>query len=257
LGTEQIIQSILESNDDNLKEILSNSGINQDTFAEKLAQNTSRQAEFEKKQVIFTPNAFKTMLFAIETATELGSVKLNGEHIILGLLKSQSGLAYKIFKDLNIKDEDLKEKIIKPIEKQMPETLVILRLAKQEARRIGKNVVGSEMILLGIIAEATGIGAKVLNELGINLKDARGEVEKLIGFGDEYETTKSVFSTRAKKIIDIAWAKAKKENKAKINSEHLLYAITKQQNCIAMKVLMNLGVDIVEIKQGIKAETEK
>ena len=54
----------------------------------------------------------------------------------------------------------------------MPQALTILKLAKQEARRLGRNVVGTEMILLGIINEGTGIGFKVLNELEINIKDA-------------------------------------------------------------------------------------
>ena len=54
-------------------------------------------------------------------------------------------------------------------------------LAQEEARRLGHNFVGTEQILLGLIGESTGIAAKVLKSMGVNLKDARVEVEKIIG----------------------------------------------------------------------------
>ncbi len=54
-------------------------------------------------------------------------------------------------------------------------------LAQEEARRLGHNFVGTEQILLGLIGESTGIAAKVLKSMSVNLKDARVEVEKIIG----------------------------------------------------------------------------
>lgn len=178
LGTEQIVQSILEDTNSDLTKLLNESGIDLEKYTGKLQEVSSRQAEFEEKQIIFTPNAFKTMLLAFETAKELGSASVKPEHIILGVLKAKSGIAYNIFKELHIQDDDLAHKIIKPIEKQMPETLTILRLAKREAQSMNRNIVGSEFILLGIIGEGAGIGAKVLSQLGITIKDARIEVEK-------------------------------------------------------------------------------
>ena len=57
----------------------------------------------------------------------------------------------------------------------------MVMLAQEEARRLGHNFVGTEQILLGLIGESTGIAAKVLKSMGVNLKDARVEVEKIIG----------------------------------------------------------------------------
>lgn len=256
LGTEQIISSILEDTDSELARIFEESGINFQNFEEKLSQQSSRQAEFGTKQIIFTPNAFIAMNTAIQIAKELGSSEVKPEHMILGLLKSKKGVAYEIFKQLNVNDEELTENIIKPIEKQMPQALTILKLAKQEARRLGRNIVGTEMILLGIINEGTGIGFKVLNDLEINIKDARQVVESLIGYGNEYYDKEIVFTKRAKKILETAWKKAKKHHKPRISSEHLLYAITQEPKCLAMKALEQLGVDAVEISQGILKEIE-
>ena len=254
LGTEQILQSILEDLSDNptLSAILENVGLNIQSFNEKLNEIKNRNDEFEGKQIIYTPNALKTMNIACDTAKELGAVNIASEHILLGLLKSQQGIAYKIIKSMGISPTELCEKIIRPIEKQMPEAHTILKLAKQETQRLGKNIVGSEMILLGILGEGAGIGARVLTELGVTIKDVRLQIEKIVGFGNAYSESSQVsFTHRARTIIEKAWEFAKKNNQEKIKSEHLLEAITIVTNSLAMRVLTNVGTDVLEIKQGI------
>lgn len=252
LGTEQILSSILEDKESELTKILAQYGVTSENFEEKLQKIQSRQSEYEGRQIIFTPNAFKTMNMALETAKELGSSVVLPEHIILGLLKTKRGIAYDILKELKIPENDLAHSIIKPIEKQMPETLTILRLAKEEARRLGRNIVGTEMFLLGIIGEATGIGGQVLSELEINIKDARTVVENLIGFGNEYYYKEIIFTERAKRVLETAWELAKKDHKQKIESAHMLLALTTEPDSLAMKALEILGVDAVEIKEGVK-----
>ena len=252
LGTEQILSSILEDKNSELSQILGKYGVTSENFDEKLQNIQSRQAEYEGRQIIFTPNAFKTMNMALQTAKELGSSVVLPEHIVLGLLKTKRGIAYDILKELKIPDDDLAHSIIKPIEKQMPETLTILRLAKEEARRLGRNIVGTEMFLLGIIGEATGIGGQVLSELEINIKAARNVVENLIGFGNEYYDREIIFTERAKRVLETAWELAKKDHKQKIESAHMLLALTTEPDSLAMKTLEQLGVDAVEIKEGVK-----
>lgn len=252
LGTEQILESILESNDSELKDIFNENGVNKDNFREKLKGINSRHSEFEEKKIIFTPNAFVMMNMALQTAKELGSSVITPEHIALSILKTKKGLAYEIIKSLGINEEKLSEDIIRPIEKQMPETLLIMKLAKEEARRIGRNVVGTEMFLLGIIGEGTSLAANVLTDLEVTLKDARLEVEKFVGYGNEYFDKEIVFTTRAKKVLEKAWIKAKKENKQKIEAVDLLLAMIEEPSSVAVKVLDNLGVDSSEIIHGIK-----
>ena len=252
MGTEQILSSILEDKNSELTKIFAQYGVTSENFDEKLAKVQSRQSEYEGRQIIFTPNAFKAMSLALETAKELGSSVVLPEHIVLGMLKTKRGIAYDILKEFKISDNDLAHSIIKPIEKQMPETLTILRLAKEEARRLGRNIVGTEMFLLGIIGEGTGIGGQVLAELEITIRDARAVVENLIGFGNEYYDKEIVFTERAKRVLEEAWELAKKDNKEKIESAHMLLALTTEPNSLAMKALEQLGVDAVEIKEGVK-----
>ncbi len=256
MGTEQIVSSILENSDSELTQILKEYGITPQTFDEKLSSLKSRDAEFAGKKIVFTPNAFWVMNKALQVAKELGSSNVLPEHIILGILDVKRGIASEIFKEMDIDFEELSERIIKPIEKQMPETLIILKLAKEEARRIGRNVVGTEMFLLGILSEGTGIGAKVLNNLEITLKDARKVVEQIIGYGNEYFDNEIAFTQRAKNVLEKAWKLAQDAKRERIHSEDLLLAITSEPTSLAMKALGQLGVDAVEIKYGILKELE-
>lgn len=256
LGTEQILLALLENADSSIIETFNEAGLNRERIYEKLSLFDSRALEYTD-DCQFTASAFISLMSAYEQAKELGFANLKPEHILLGILKEKQGIAYKILRDLNIDTEELTGKILKPIEKQKPATLVIIKLAKEEARAIGQKIVGTEQILLGIIGEGTGIGAKVLHELGVTLKDTRIEIEKLLGYNDRYFEKDLNFTPRAKKLLEIAWSKAKKYQQPKIESEHLLLGITKTKDCMAMKVLENMGVDALEIRHGILKEINK
>ena len=74
-----------------------------------------------------------------------------------------------------------KRKNLQMFERFTEKAIKVIMLAQEEARRLGHNFVGTEQILLGLIGEGTGIAAKTLKSMGVNLKDARVEVEKIIG----------------------------------------------------------------------------
>lgn len=256
LGTEQIMLSILEDTDSEASKILAGFGITPDVFSEKLKEISSRQDEFCGRQIIFTPNAMTALLNALDTAKENGTASILPEHIIAGLLKSKKGIAYNILKELNIDEMLLEDKIRKPIENQVNETLYIMRLAKQEARRMGSGIVGSELLLLGIILEANSIAAEVLRDLGVTIKDAREKAAELTGVNDDYNTSEITLSQRAKLILEDAWNIAKSQKKARTSAADLLTAICNQPDSAAMRVLNILGADALEIRQGIKNKLE-
>ncbi len=254
LGTEQILQSILDNQNYEIVNILEKYNITSKTFMEELSHIHSRKAEFEnsEKQIIFTPNAFLSLMLALDYAKESGSTEIKAEHIILGILKSKKGIAYQILSELLPKGIDFEDIVMKKLNDKIPETLAILRLAKEEAINLNCSTLGTEMILLGILSYGAGIASDTLRRLGITLKDAREEVEKLIT--PQKEIKNITYSQRAKKMLEVAYETAQEHKRNKIKSENLLYGITKMPNCLAMKVLANLGTDVLEIQQGIKQE---
>ncbi|OGI01868.1 MAG: hypothetical protein A2Y25_07905 [Candidatus Melainabacteria bacterium GWF2_37_15] len=254
-GTDQLVISMIENKDSWISEILKGEGISAEIFNAKLQEINTRKDEYNDQEPEFTPKAYKAMHSAFDIAKEFGSTYIKPEHVLLGILKENQGVACRIFKELGIDIENLSHKIISPIEKEKPEILTIIRLAKEEARRMEENILGTEQILLGILGEGAGIGAKVLRNLGVTLKDARIEVQKITGFSQHYSENKDmVFTPRARKVIAMAWHKAKKNKRNKVGSEHLLLAITGEKESIALKVLETLGVDTLEIRQGILNE---
>ena len=257
LGTEQIIQCILEGENTNLLQTLADFGVTAETFSQKLSELSQNPEETPEKQIIFTPNANKTLMLALETVRELGNAKVEPEHILLGLLKSKSGIAYNILKALNVNETLLEERIIRPLEKQTNQMLTVLKYAKEEAKELGTNVVGTESILLGILLEGNGIAATVLKDLGITVKDARDTIEKLLGVSGDYSERDISFSQRAKIVLEDAWRIANSSNKNKIEAHDVLLAMCNIQSSLAMKTLSQLGVDVLEIRQGIKNKLDE
>lgn len=81
-------------------------------------------------------------------------------------------------------------------------------LAQEESRRLGHNFVGTEQLLLGLIGEGTGTSAKVLKSMGMNLRDARVEVEKVIGRRNGFVEVAVPFTNRAKQVLALALEEA-------------------------------------------------
>ena len=98
----------------------------------------------------------------------------------------------------------------------------VIMLAQEEARRLGHNFVGTEQILLGLIGEGTGVAAKVLKSMGVNLKDARVEVEKIIGRGSGFVAVEIPFTPRAKRVLELSLEEARQLGHNYIGTEHLL-----------------------------------
>ncbi len=126
-----------------------------------------------------------------------------------------------------------------------------IMLAQEEARRLGHNFVGTEQVLLGLIGEGTGVAAKTLKSMGVNLKDARAEVEKIIGRGSGFVAVEIPFTPRAKRVLGLAWDEARQLGHNYIGTEHLLLALIRETEGVAAKVLENLGVDLNKVRNSV------
>jgi ATP-dependent Clp protease ATP-binding subunit ClpC len=124
-------------------------------------------------------------------------------------------------------------------------------LAQEEARRLGHNFVGTEQILLGLIGENTGIGPKVLKAMGVNIKDARVEVEKIIGRGSGFVAVEIPFTPRAKRVLELSLEEARQLGHNYIGTEHLLLGLIREGEGVAARVLENLSVDLSKVRSKI------
>ena len=127
----------------------------------------------------------------------------------------------------------------------------VIMLAQEEARRLGHNFVGTEQILLGLIGEGTGVAAKVLKSMGVNLKDARIEVEKIIGRGSGFVAVEIPFTPLAKRVLELSLEEARQLGHNYIGTEHLLLGLIREGEGVAARVLENLNVDLTKVRTQV------
>ncbi|HEY9709912.1 MAG TPA: Clp protease N-terminal domain-containing protein, partial [Oculatellaceae cyanobacterium] len=127
----------------------------------------------------------------------------------------------------------------------------VIRLAQEEARRLGHNFLGTEQILLGLIGEGNGVAAKVLDSLGVTLTQAREEVEKIIGRGSGFITVEVPFTPRSKRVLELSLEESRSLDQEYIGTEHLLLGLIRDGEGVAAKVLLNLGVDVTQIRAKV------
>lgn len=124
-------------------------------------------------------------------------------------------------------------------------------LAQEETRRLGHKFVGTEQILLGLIAEGTGIAAKVFQEMGIKLKTARIEVEKIIDRGSAELSEEIPFSPRAKIVLDLSLQEAEQLGHDYVGTEHLLLGLIREGDGVAIRVLENLRIKPPKVRTSV------
>jgi hypothetical protein len=136
-----------------------------------------------------------------------------------------------------------------PISERFTEKAIkAIALAQEESRRLGHNFIGTEQILLGLIAEDTGIAAEVLKSMGIKLKDARIEVEKIIGRGSGFVAGEIPLTGGAERLLEQSLEEARKLGHNYIGTEHLLLSLCQAGEGYAPRLLENLGVDLTNVR---------
>ncbi len=127
----------------------------------------------------------------------------------------------------------------------------VVVLAQEEARLLNHNYIGTEHILLGLIAEADGVAAKVLEQLGISGTAVRAKVESIIGEGGCSPSGHIPFTPRAKKVLELSLREALQLGHNYIGTEHILLGLIREGEGVAAQVLVNLGADLSVVRQSV------
>jgi ATP-dependent Clp protease ATP-binding subunit ClpC len=133
----------------------------------------------------------------------------------------------------------------------------VIMLSQEEARRMGHNFVGTEQLLLGVIGQRHGIGARALKKLKVTLKKARKEIELYIGRGTGFVASEIPFTPRAKRVLEMAVHEGKDLGQNFVGTEHILLALIAESDCVAMRTLDKLNVDIQKLRNLILTYIEE
>ena len=127
----------------------------------------------------------------------------------------------------------------------------VVVLAQDEARLLNHNYIGTEHILLGLIHEAEGVGAKALEALGVTLDAVREQVRDIIGEGNQTPSGHIPFTPRAKKVLELSLREALQLGHNYIGTEHILLGLLREGEGTAVKVLSRLKAEPSAVRQEV------
>ena len=121
----------------------------------------------------------------------------------------------------------------------------VLQMAREEAARLHHEYVGTEHILLGLIREGEGVAAAVLTNLGVELEEIQQKIEETVKKGKAARATgpELPYTSRAKKVLELAMMEARELNHSYVGTEHLLLGLLREEKGIAAQVLTDAGVN--------------
>src|SRR6202008_2289294 len=138
-----------------------------------------------------------------------------------------------------------------------PRAQQVLALARKEADRFNHNYVGTEHLLLGLIKLGEGVAVTVLQNMGLDLKTVRMEVEKHVGSHPETKMIGNIpYTPRVKKVLALAAREAKALNHSYVGTEHILLGLLREGEGVAARVLKSLEVDINRTREEIQKELD-
>ncbi len=127
----------------------------------------------------------------------------------------------------------------------------VIVLSQDEAKLLNHNYIGTEHLLLGLIHEGEGVAAKALEQIGVTLEAARGQVVEIMGQGQQVPTGHIPFSPRAKRVLELSLREALQMNHNYIGTEHILLGLVREGEGVAAQVLLKLGADLNRVRATV------
>lgn len=199
----------------------------------------------------FTAKARRVVVSAQEQARQLKHSYIGTEHLLLGLFDVPDGLAAQVLHQLGYGKEAAQidiAAVVKPGTQELnghipftPQAKKTLELALREAQRLHHNQVGTEHILLALVREGEGVGAKVLAERIKPVSKIRAAV--LASVEGAQDTAAGPWPAGTPATEDTLSTAGALAGGAPVGSHHLLEAMLRAENSMAARVLRELGVD--------------
>jgi ATP-dependent Clp protease ATP-binding subunit ClpC len=123
--------------------------------------------------------------------------------------------------------------------------------AQSEARALGHDYIGTEHLLLGLLGEGSGLGAKALETLGVSADALRARVVGVIGTGDHESSAHIPFTPQAKQVLKLSLDEAKQFGHHYIGTEHLLLGLIQEIDGVAARALADAGADLDRVRAEV------
>ena len=125
--------------------------------------------------------------------------------------------------------------------------------AQEEARLLSHDYIGTEHILLGLLAERAGVAARALDSLNVTLEAAREQVREIVGEGSQEQGQRGhiPFTPRAKKVLELSLREALNLRSEIIGTEHLLLGLIDEGDGVGAQILDRLGAPAETVRERV------
>jgi ATP-dependent Clp protease ATP-binding subunit ClpC len=218
---------------------------------------------FEK----FSDRARRVVVLSQEEARLLNHNYIGTEHILLGLVHEDEGVAARALKSLNIRLDAVRGEVEETIGQGgsppfdhipfTPRAKKVLELSLREAIQLGHNYIGTEHILLGLVREGEGVACQVLVKLGAELPKVRARVLQLVAESSGPGTGGWIFrpSSELTAVLDEAHRVAEARGEAEVMPIHLFLAAVQHPDGAAGRMLQTVGVDPEDLRRRVLDES--
>jgi ATP-dependent Clp protease ATP-binding subunit ClpA len=214
-------------------------------------------------EIRLTPAASRVVELAAAEALSLGQSSISTEHLLLGLVRQDQGIAVRILLDFDVDAEKVRNEIGRRVsasertethagrERFTERARQVVVLAGDEARAFKHDAIGTEHILLGLLREEEGLAARVLDTFDITVEEVRAQVARIVGVGDEVATGKIPFTPRTKHVFQLALREALSLGHNYIGTEHLLLGLVRENEGVGARILGDFDADAEKIRGEI------
>lgn len=220
----------------------------------------------------FTERAKKVLTLAQQEAERARQSYIGTEHLLLGLLREEEGLAAMVLNKLGVELTGVRQRIeaiLQHNERVIIQQIVptsrvkrVIEVSFDEARRMGHNYVGTEHLLLGLLVEGEDIAARVLKDMGVTLEKVRAEIDRMLHGGTAEPGSGGADARRPPRLrmeadgalaalLASAQDAAQKEGAAELRVEHVLRAMVGEQSPV-VDLLRSTGVDVDALREKLQ-----
>lgn len=278
VSTEHLLLGLVALGEGTALAVLGKMGIKSETIHAEVERCIGAGLkEKASGNIPYTPRVKKALDLAAKEAKYLNHPCVGTGHLLLGLLREADGVAATVLRDLDIDIERTRKEVLTELDpaqsnkqsgsSQMesgsgfqnftPMAKQVLALSRKEADQFNHNFVGTEHLLLGLIALGRGVAVNVLLKLGVDLESARAEVEKQVGKGPEQRNVGTIpFTPRVRRVLALADKERTALNHTYLGTEHILLGILREGDGVAARILRNLNVNIEKTREEILKELD-
>ncbi|MGC2190802.1 MAG: Clp protease N-terminal domain-containing protein [Candidatus Dormiibacterota bacterium] len=291
IGSEHLLLGLMRQGDGLGAQVLYGLGLEIEQVRATIDSVLGRNERIRVQQIIPTSRVKKIIEIAFEEAKRMNNRYVGTEHLLLGLLIEGEGIAAHVLEDLGANLDKVRHELDSLLKEQSPEegspadqpgrpaarflnppsqsflprrhgygdldrltseSTSALALAEEEAVKAGVGYVGPEHLLVGLVRQAEGSAGQALLALGVDLKRVRRELAKKRSSSPPLAVQAVIPTPRLHHAVGVvARQEADQGPTGRVDTQHLLLAITAEESDQAVKLLRTLKVDVAALREQL------